>query len=441
MTGSIKTQTRPSQSNPVIVTRRGPGYAIVNNVSSPIDSVQTTTSFRSSGAEASDSELIREFTTVFRNSRKSNPLWDNGHPFSTVKESWSTSHPDWNITLPSSQWMYQGPLILNPSGSLTLRSSFGAASALSQTELRSFGARAIQATAPTRPQANLFTAVGELTNDGLPRLIGHSVDFAARANHFRSLGSEYLNVTFGWIPFVKDITAVVHSLRNASETILQLERDSDRWVRRGFRIPITNELVASSAYTNSIARALYAINGTSGAEDAYLAGKVSETTQHTTRYREMWFKGCYTYMFQAGLTRLDKIRHFLELSDKLVGSSLTPEALWNLAPWSWLVDWYGNIGNILSNASLLSSDSLVLRYGYVMCTTRDTTVRTNPHIRFVTGGPGVVTNTFTRTRKERVQSGPYGFAFTAADLTPKQWAILAALGLSKSPRTLKSSWV
>lgn len=395
--------------------------------------VQTTTSYRSSGAEATDEELIKEFTTVTRNSRKPNLLYDNGHPFETSKDSFSFSHPDWDMNLPTEGLHYRGPLVLAGPSSSWAR--FPAANGLTGPQLNAFGARAINATAPTKPQANLFTAVGELTFDGLPKLIGHSADFAAQANHFRSLGSEYLNVTFGWMPFVSDLLAVVRSLRNASSIILQLERDATRWVRRGFRIDPEFEEVSQSTFSSPNG-ALIGLQGTPAAA-FFSSGRQSRTTVSTSRYRELYFKGCYTYHFETATSRLDEIRRFLDMSDKLLGTALTPEALWNLAPWSWLVDWYGNIGQVLGNASLLSTDALVLRYGYVMCLTRERNTYSNPDIHFKTGGPGTVTNTFTRLRKERFQAGPYGFGFTTADLTPRQWSILAALGLTKSPRSLR----
>jgi hypothetical protein len=127
-----------------------------------------------------------------------------------------------------------------------------------------------------------------------------------------------------------------------------------------------------------------------------------------------------------------------EQKANILGTRLTPEVLWELAPWSWLFDWQANVGDILSNLSLLSADGLVMRYGYLMCHT----LAYNRYVipagaRFTPGvETGPIFTVLGRETKERVRATPYGFGLNPDSFSIRQWAILGALGLTKTPRAL-----
>jgi hypothetical protein len=126
----------------------------------------------------------------------------------------------------------------------------------------------------------------------------------------------------------------------------------------------------------------------------------------------------------------------------LYGLELTPETLWNLAPWSWLVDWFANVGPILSNVSAFQSDNLVLKYGYVMENVTRTYARTNwmgvvnPSTTVYVNHPARVYDKFFVETKTRVKATPYGFGLNTTAFTDRQWTILGALGLTRGPKAL-----
>jgi hypothetical protein len=121
----------------------------------------------------------------------------------------------------------------------------------------------------------------------------------------------------------------------------------------------------------------------------------------------------------------------------VLGTRLTPDVLWNLAPWSWLVDWFGNVGDVSSNATALSNDNLVMRYGYLTKKVSVTYSYTCPDVRSNGHKLGSVTTGLINTSLERRRATPYGFGIDLNGLSVAQWAILGALGLTKSPRTLR----
>jgi hypothetical protein len=119
------------------------------------------------------------------------------------------------------------------------------------------------------------------------------------------------------------------------------------------------------------------------------------------------------------------------LADKLLGTDVTPEVLWELTPWSWAIDWFSNTGDVISNIASFTTDGLVMHHGYVM---EETIVR---HIYDTVGyrnynGPLNVTPVeYVTHTKQRVQANPFGFGISWDGLSPFQISIAAALGLSK----------
>jgi len=123
-------------------------------------------------------------------------------------------------------------------------------------------------------------------------------------------------------------------------------------------------------------------------------------------------------------------RYALE-AKKLLGLSLTPETLWNIAPWSWAVDWFSNTGDVISNLSDWASDGLVMHYGYMMEKTivKDTYNITPSGIQAF---PSVPNLTLVTETKQRIRANPFGFGLSFDGLSTIQKAILAALGISRS---------
>jgi len=66
---------------------------------------------------------------------------------------------------------------------------------LTDNSLDTYGAVAIARVEPTNPAADLSQALGELYRDGIPSLPGRQDG---------NVGSEYLNLQFGWSPTISD---------------------------------------------------------------------------------------------------------------------------------------------------------------------------------------------------------------------------------------------
>jgi hypothetical protein len=122
----------------------------------------------------------------------------------------------------------------------------------------------------------------------------------------------------------------------------------------------------------------------------------------------------------------------------LYGLELSPEVVWNLAPWSWLIDWVAEVGPLMINVSAFSQDGLVLRYGYVMEENfrRVTRINQRANVPRGTDLPREVRETFTGKRLMRRKATPYGFGLDFGGFSARQWSILGALGITLAPRRL-----
>jgi len=287
--------------------------------------------------------------------------------------------------------------------------------------LGSKGTTAIARCSPTNSVADLSVFLGETMKDRLPS-IPFLRSLEKRASLAFHAGDEFLNAVFGWAPLVADIKKSATAIQHAQKVIHQFERDAGKQVRRRFTFD-TEHSVESTLLGTGI-EAWYG-STSSGPASTYMGqGPLFRTREIT---RSQWFSGAFTYHLPEGYLGLGDV---VGKADKLFGLELTPSVLWELAPWSWAIDWVTNIGDGISNLSNWSQFGQVLRYGYIMETTsvRDT-------YTLVTNGPGgqfvhepVVIDT---TVKQRQKANPFGFGVTWEGLNPLQLAIAGALGLTK----------
>jgi len=150
------------------------------------------------------------------------------------------------------------------------------------------------------------------------------------------------------------------------------------------------------------------------------------------------FSGGFRFYYPEISTALDHLAEIEHNANLLLGTRLDPEVLWNLQPWTWLVDWFINFGDVLGNLSAIISDDLVMQYGYIMMETRISKEITIPRGIRLSNFPGatyfdekpLVLN-LELHQKMRAFASPFGFGLTPEMFTPQQWAILAALGMSQ----------
>lgn len=306
----------------------------------------------------------------------------------------------------------------------------------SKEEMDAIGATAIARCKPTTSPASLSTAFGELVKEGLPSLIGTQT-WKNRSDGFRNLGGEYLNVQFGWLPLVSEIKATAETLVKADKLLKQYEKDAGKLVRRAYDFPVerSTEITEYPSW-HPWATDLFKVYGTleNGFSGKLGGGSIGSLTLEREVVRKRWFRGAFTYHLPTGYHSRDAVGKATFFATHFLGLELTPEVLWNLAPWSWAADWVGNVGDVLSNVSDMASDGLVLRYGYVMEHTIVKHTYTNTGFNLLGYGRRPITASFITETKQRRRATPFGFGLDDSAFSARQLAILAALGISRAPR-------
>jgi len=176
-----------------------------------------------------------------------------------------------------------------------------------------------------------------------------------------------------------------------------------------------------------------------GGPPSYAAGSTKYTTSTTVKTR-IWYSAGYRYYIPDTGSSLWNAR----ARAALFGALPTPELLWEVLPWSWLIDWFSNVGDVVSNISPNAVDNLVMRYGFIM-----KHVLTKTEYQSDTsweganssfggfgsvwkGGSHAFVSTSTVETKVRMGgSNPFGLNVQLSSLSAYQLSILAALGISR----------
>jgi hypothetical protein len=387
---------------------------------------ETTTSYRSSGDMnfTSSDEIFRYFRTEPRN------RFDTGHVFSSTK-SWQVDDSKMRLV---SKTLSSGNH-LDAFGAMIPQYAIPTP-VIPSINTNYYGNQAISAVAPTAPKASITQASVELLRDGLPDLnfiAGFIREMQGKGNFFRGLGGDYLNAQFGWVPFEKDLEQILFSVVHSAKILTQFQRDSGRIVRRGYGWPpkITSSItpvgnVKVQLGGNTLSAPEYWANSSAVQNgQGFFESRVSES---------YWFSGAFTYYLDPGKDLVGKMKRFEQLANQLLGTRITPAVLWQLLPWSWLVDWYVSVTGALKTQALFQNDGLVMKYGYLMRTTQAVNTISVTGLGFNGSTNASCSSSKIILKKERVQGTPFGFGVNPNSFTGFQWSILAALGLSKSAR-------
>lgn len=282
---------------------------------------------------------------------------------------------------------------------------------------------------PTVP--GLGTARDRILAGGLKHLPGRLLQ---RLSSFKGLGSEYLNVVFGWLPFVKDLQEMYQLTHDIDSKLAKLRRNNNRSNKRERTLVDSLKVTSTETINNGPFAYLYPT-------PVIIGGGRTVKTVTTTNRERIWFKGTFVY----SVPNIGTLEWEKRARRYLFGGGLTPVNAWKVIPWSWLIDWFSNASDVFSNLSQNAVDNEVARHAYVMRTWQ---VKTETIVQTTYGGrsgspssypagSGMAVLTEDRTIKSRVVATPYGFGLTPSALTPYRAAILGALGMSQGRFSLR----
>lgn len=431
------------------------GVKVATQIQAPDPSMyfQQTSSYRGSKDDAYEDVLPgTDFKANFAQFRSEYVRrYDNGHEFKTNKRGYSWDLPNLDVswlqsTSPRRVIRYVGDFYPQPITPAIVNPTTNEPTA---NQITVDGTKLVNMTIPTKAEAGLSQFLAEL-HEELPSLVGAStmreVKYLKRhkkANFGSALADENLNYQFAVKPTISDIQKFARSAARFSEFVRQMERDSGKIVRRRAQLRDTQTVTGSG--TGSLNWNL---------DRAVIAGSMQNVYplwQSLTGRSMSWidivsrstsFSGAYSYHLAEAHSFLGKLDRYEQLANHLLGTRIDASTVWELTPWSWLIDWFADVGTFVSNLSMLSADSTVMRYGYVMHTT---SVRREWTSSFKGTGSVLSLNSNSATgvgyniTKSRTAASPYGFGLNSSSFTNRQWSILGALGMTKSTNKLKGA--
>jgi hypothetical protein len=285
--------------------------------------------------------------------------------------------------------------------------------------LRDLGAKQILYNLPDRPLVGISQTLAELKREGLPRTRALA---SFRSYSPRKAGEDYLTWQFGFRPVIQDIYALADSIDTADKQWRSYVNGANKLQRRHYEFPVEQSTKTEAVATGG---SLYPI-----LPGSLASGQTAQVYRTRTTVTKRRFSAAYAYTLPPGSESTILFVRKAQQYRKQYGLNVDPSLLWELTPWSWLIDWFLPIGDFIQSVSSLILGNTALPWAFISEHTVITDTYERPGCVLSNGqSPGslqVVTD-----YKRRLAASPFGFGIAWKDLSSKQLAILAAIGITR----------
>lgn len=273
---------------------------------------------------------------------------------------------------------------------------------------------------PTKPAVGLGVNIAEVKD--FPRLIKGKLDsiksLVKSVTNPKGLADWLLAIQFGWKPLLSDIKKCINLYFKLEKRIDFLMRNGGVPLHRAtpVRPPvITDEVLFEYSGPDNqgwMQDWIPTDGDPDGMEDRFKCKLVL--------HKEVTERASGVFTFHLG--DIPPTRAYLRL--KLLGLIADEALMWEATRWSWLVDWFSNMGDVISNIEASLRDRVVSLYAY----SQRRIVR---EYRFTCSNgfyDAKVTRVFDTKCRRKID--PFGLA-SEVSLSNLQLGILVALGLQR----------
>lgn len=291
-----------------------------------------------------------------------------------------------------------------------------------QSPATEHGAEAWNRFKPGKPVVDLGVAIAELKD--LPGLLFKRMDSV------KNIANNHLAYEFGWKPLLSDIRKMANLQTELAKRLAQLKRDNGRPVTR--RGTLVDELEAGTEVIcdGTISDIAHAEAFTHGYYHNGMGAGIPVIQTMFESSLKVWFVGKFQYWIPAiGSQRWRK-----RALKQLMGLEVTPRVVWEITPWSWLVDWFSNAGDVISNLSGNAAENLTSVYNYVMKEYKNSQVTLARYpLALIGGGTSWAhcSHKLEQLQQFRAPGSPYGFSIDWPDFSSRQLGILSSLGIQR----------
>lgn len=294
---------------------------------------------------------------------------------------------------------------------------------------------------PQFSEAGIGQALGEARD--LPRMLQTSAkgfhdmwkSYGGSKHNYimqpKKAADHFINTQFGWVPFANDISDLCRIFFMSQEYMARNKRNNNTWIKRQRVMSHSeSEVVVYESAPTDFAFYLQPVDWM--IQTMFSSAHYRLTLQLKT---DEWAEGVFKYYrpeFDESRPSHDGLMDTLSRQISLYGARINPSLVYKITPWSWLIDWFSDVGTSIDNATAIANDALVSKYIYLM--QRHSLdymgrFRLTPyygtafHLDF---------HRSAETKRRRGGLSPYGLNLSWGDLSPTQLGVLTALGISRN---------
>lgn len=251
----------------------------------------------------------------------------------------------------------------------------------------------------------------------------------------KGASEHFLNHQFGWAPFIGDLGQLKTTVENQRAFLAKLAKDNNTWKRRIYTV--TDDHTSEVKVRNYIGGFFPNDSRTDRMTQWKTVDGNPEVRAYTYQIEEnlskIWAEGSFRYYnpaFDSKLADFDSALNTIDRYLTLYGARINPSLIWKVMPWSWLIDWFTNFGDIIDNLVAQAEDRCVARYMYLMH--HRLRMYTNRSVIHMNSGDVVMQwSRLAEIKRREDAPSPYSFCFDWNNLSSMQLAILAALGITR----------
>jgi len=241
----------------------------------------------------------------------------------------------------------------------------------------------------------------------------------------------YVAYYFDYKPFMMDLRRFTEAFINGKKNFDQLLRDEGKGIRRSVTLEGENLQKNNDSFvmeTNFGGWNPYV--GPIQVTQCYPLGSHGISQFSSGHSSRSWAEGKARYLLPPG-PRDEQWKK--GIAQRMLGLRImSPSQLYDIIPWSWLMDYFTGLGDFMSAVDNGVADSVWFDYAYVMLE-QDYWVKNDfstVYYSSSSGGVGIAGthHRISRTVKMRDYATPFGFGLTSP--TDHQMSILGALGYS-----------
>jgi len=256
----------------------------------------------------------------------------------------------------------------------------------------------------------------------------------------RHIADQFLNEEFGWAPFISDLRKLIDAYENSANYVSNMVRNNRTWMKR--RRVLEEETVVSAVqrfYTSATIPHDGALDWQNFKMCAPMQLDGISCTGFTDFQKivktKVWAVGDFMYYrpeFDAMDPDFDSGIMVLRRMLTQYGFRINPSVLYKITPWTWLADWFTNLGKHIDRLNDWVEDQIVSR-NLSVCRTEERTMTKTCHLNYFNGPMTVQFQRRLLLKQRELADSPYGFNVPWNTMSPRQIAILGAIGFTRTP--------